>query len=124
MELKSMKSKVEALSSQPVLVPDKEVYPYGLQLRLENDQLLALGITESPTVGDLVKLMAKAKVVSVSLREETGEKDICVCLQITDMATEMSGSEKEQIQPDVEEKSDEKMVEGDKYSEKFYGYMG
>src|SRR3990167_9702896 len=60
-------------------------YPYGLTLCLGDDSLEKLGMV-APAVGAEVMVMAKAKVTSVSEREEQdGGKCRNVDLQITDM---------------------------------------
>jgi hypothetical protein len=74
--------------------PKTPVYPYGLSICLNEDQLDKLGLDdELPGVGDMIHLCAIAKVTSVSQNEtqiEGGEKKI-ICrieLQITHLATE------------------------------------
>lgn len=116
MELKSMKMAPKEMEPAQVLVGPKEIYPYGLSIRLEKEQLAALGFEELPDAGQLVALMAKGKVVKVESREDYK----CVEIQITDLAVHSTDEESEEPQENLAEP---KMVEGAKYSEKFYGYM-
>ena len=90
MEMKSMKmtkyESTEAVSPQKIEGPR---YPYGLNLRLENESIERLGIESLPKVGDEVMIIAKAKVESVSMSENSDKtKNRCVSLQITDMCIE------------------------------------
>ena len=65
---------------------DQEDYPYGLQIRLDNETIEKLGIP-LPEVGKEVNIVAKAKITSASERSvEGGEADRSVELQITEMA--------------------------------------
>lgn len=62
-------------------------YPYGLQLRLGDDELKKLGITELPKVGATFHLIAAVEVVSVSdYDSKDGGDHSSVEYQITDMA--------------------------------------
>ena len=71
--------------AQP-LMADAPVYPWGLQLRQEEDQLAQLGIKALPAVGAKVRVVAMAEVTAVSQNQEQGgEVCRCVTLQITDM---------------------------------------
>lgn len=61
-------------------------YPYGLELRLETEQLTKLGITIPPAVGAELMVMARVTVVSSSQRQQLdSDPEICSCWQITDM---------------------------------------
>jgi hypothetical protein len=61
-------------------------YPYGLCLRLDDDALEKLGLTELPAVGTEVMVMAKAVVKSTSAYARNGgENHRDVELQVTDM---------------------------------------
>jgi len=65
---------------------ERDPYPYGLEISLEDEGLTKLGITELPKVGDIVKLLANAKVESVSQNERVGQSPSrTVRLQITDL---------------------------------------
>lgn len=68
-----------------------EMYPYGMRLRLEDEQLAALGLKTLPAVGQSITLTARAKVISVRSEETTGKggkagEDRSVEVQITDCA--------------------------------------
>lgn len=79
-----------AESTYPQPVDKQPKYPYGLSISLGEDELEKLGIrTEDgkldlPEVGDIISLVAAAKVTSVSSREEMSGEVCCrVELQIT-----------------------------------------
>lgn len=70
---------------------DRPVYPYGLEVRLDEDALEALSLSKLPKVDGELLLTAKVRVTSVSSNEHSsGEKGPHrhrnVTLQITDMA--------------------------------------
>ena len=64
----------------------KEDYPYGLCVRLGDEELEKLGMGTLPAVGEEYMLMATATVKSVSAREGDGGKHRDLELQITDLA--------------------------------------
>lgn len=68
------------------------VYPYGLQLYLDDDTLKKLGITDLPKVGTSMLAQITVKVTGTSQRATQSSKEgesetmrTCVDLQITDM---------------------------------------
>lgn len=64
-------------------------YPWGLQLHLNAETLEKLGITGVPAVGEMLTVHARARVVSVSVRDEIdGDKQRNCELQITELALE------------------------------------
>lgn len=63
----------------------KQEYPWGLQVRLGEDELKKLGI-ELPAVGEELMLHAKVKVCTVSSHETDAGVNRHLELQITDMA--------------------------------------
>lgn len=70
------------------LAPSQNAYPWGLQLRLENDELDKLKM-KLPRVGDEFCLEAMVRVTNVSESQSAGNKgDRAVSLQITKMALE------------------------------------
>lgn len=72
-------------------------YPWGLQIRLEDEELKKLGVTDLPQVGGEMHLAVIAKVTGVS--ENTmadGDYDCCVTLQITMMQVVMQESAEEE----------------------------
>jgi hypothetical protein len=52
---------------------DSDVYPYGLELRLENHSLDKLGIDSLPKVGEKMRIEAVAVVESASSNEVLGK---------------------------------------------------
>ena len=78
-------------------------YPYGLQLRLNDDSLEKLGITKLPEVGQVMQVTALATVVSVSMnQQQEGEAENRAELQITDMeVTKATGDLAKKMYPDM-----------------------
>jgi hypothetical protein len=86
MAMINMKSKPETEEMPGQIEGDEPQYPYGLCLHLEKDQLEALGITALPTVGSKMTINASVYVKSVSAyNTQSGEQDMSMSLQITDM---------------------------------------
>lgn len=92
-QLKKTKAEVDGLTDMKRAKKDKKAqaklagpyegddYPYGLEIRLGEDEMEKLGI-DLPTVGGTVTITAKAKVKSAEVRNDgSGEKKNC-CLQI------------------------------------------
>jgi len=71
MKLTNMKivRKPEETKPAESIRADRPIYPYGLQVRLDEDALDKLGITELPKVGGYLMLTAKVCVTSVSSNE-------------------------------------------------------
>lgn len=68
---------------------DGPEYPWGLEIRLEDETLTKLGITDLPDVGDEFRVVCVVRVDSVSQSQmASGRQDRCVCLQITQMGLE------------------------------------
>jgi hypothetical protein len=88
MNLISMENKCsEESNDAPVGCDDKEKYPYGLNIRLEDEQLTALGITELPKVGSEMMLACKVAVVGCN-EEELSDGVVRSCrLQIVAIGT-------------------------------------
>ena len=98
------------VSDSPVAIDnDREKYPYGLELSLDEKALSKLGVKELPKVG--TKLMLEAKVVVGSVRESeraNGRSSKHMGLQITDM--------------ELSTKSDDAGDEGkESHADKLYG---
>ena len=91
MEMKSMELPKSEMKETAIAQPENSGprYPWGLNLRLENAVIDKLGMTELPAVGDVVMIVAKAKIESVSVNENSEkEKNKSVGVQITEMAIE------------------------------------
>lgn len=74
---------------------EKPQYPWGLEIRLEGDELAKLGINETslPQVGALMKLGAYARVTSVRVEKmQSGDNEVCVSLQIEQMELGAEGA--------------------------------
>lgn len=86
MTLVSMKTAEDSGESQPIR---SNPYGYGLEIRLNEDQCEALGITTPPTPGS--KVMIKAATIVVEVRQtveadgDDSGPDTYMCLQITDL---------------------------------------
>lgn len=69
---------------------DAPMYPWGLNLTLDDEVLELLGLSKLPTVGKPMMLVARVDVTSVSERKDQSEggstKNRSVSLQITDLA--------------------------------------
>lgn len=74
--------------------PDNEPsYPWGLEIRLEDESLAKLGITTLPEIGAEFHLSVVATVKSASeSRMASGRTDRCVCLQITMLGVDLEES--------------------------------
>lgn len=88
-----MDRKAREESMKPSLVGDAPLYPYGLQLRLDDEALDKLGEDTLPEVGGSIMVIAKAKVTSVSSNESDSGKRRNVELQITDLCLEDPGDD-------------------------------
>ena len=86
MALVSMKVKKE----NEMEMPNGE-YGYGTMLHLEEDQVSALGITELPEVGTVMKVSALAVVTKTMLENDGEGEEKMLCLQITDMELTKDG---------------------------------
>lgn len=90
MELVNLAMKIK--EETPVAISKSEEssisYPYGLEVNLESDTLERLGLSAGNfTVGDIVDIVAKAKVSGVSINQYgDGEKSQSVRIQITDIS--------------------------------------
>ena len=86
MTLVSMKTNEDSGESQHIR---SNPYGYGLEIRLNEDQCEALGITTPPTPGS--KVMIKAATIVVEVRQtveadgDDSGPDTYMCLQITDL---------------------------------------
>lgn len=58
-------------------------YPWGLAIRLEQEELDKLGIKDLPSVGDEVHINAVGMITGVNQNKQGGETETCVAIQIT-----------------------------------------
>lgn len=73
---------------------DAAIYPYGLQLRLDEEALDKLGEDTLPDVDTTILVIAKAKVTSVSSNATSAGTRRSLELQITDLCLEDPGDDK------------------------------
>lgn len=75
-KLKDMKiTKEEREEKQETMaVPSMPEFPYGLNLRFDEDVIEKLGMDKLPNPGNFVMVMAKAKVESASIRKDANDK--------------------------------------------------
>lgn len=83
--------------TEPACCPEveKPQYPWGLEIRLEGDELAKLGIGETnmPQVGALMKVGAYARVTQVRVEQmQGGNSEVCVSLQIEQMELGAEGA--------------------------------
>jgi hypothetical protein len=85
---------------QPIAMPDKPKYPYGLQICLCGPEMKALDLDPSEAfVGGIVHLHALARITSVSINDSapteygTGGPGCRIELQIEDMCIESEDEE-------------------------------
>ena len=85
MALTSMKREKKK-ADHDMVMPDERVYPYGLQINLEDEDLEKLGVDSLPKVGSVLRVLAKVEVTSISENEsKEGGTRRSVSLQITEM---------------------------------------
>lgn len=93
MKLTSMKLKKrdpeKMNAAMPGVGPGGDQYPYGLRIRLENEQLDKLGLDEMPAVGEYITITAECCVSSASQNERKGgEPNRTLELQIEKLGCE------------------------------------
>lgn len=97
-----MKNKVERPDSALVAPEMTEEYPYGLRIRLGNEELTKLGITTLPAVGAEMKLVASVRVISTGQNEyQDGDVNRHVELQIEQMALDTNKSAEKAMYPSM-----------------------
>ena len=65
---------------------EKEKYPWGLRISLENDQLDALEMKSMPGIGSTMTMTCEVRVTGCREDErQDGEAERCLSLQITSM---------------------------------------
>lgn len=70
-------------------------YPWGLQIRLEKDELEKLGVSAADfKIGQTVTIQAQGKVTSISSRESTGSEkamqDVAIQIEKVDLGMNSS----------------------------------
>lgn len=90
MKVVNMKMPAENDGDEAQAPDAKEHYPFGLSLMLDDDVIDKLDLGSLPSVGDTINVAAKAKVESVSQRQDTDDDgpNRSITLQITDMGLE------------------------------------
>lgn len=74
---------------------DPPKYSYGTRISLDDSLIEKLGLTDCK-VGDVVTIQAKGRVISYSESEQRDGDEECRCeIQITHMAIEAGGADKE-----------------------------
>lgn len=82
MAMVSMKIKQDEEDEMEVKEPK---YGYGTKIDLEEEHVAALGLTQLPEVGTVMKLQALVTVTKTQLEDDGEGKERYLCLQITDM---------------------------------------
>lgn len=96
MKLTNMKMSAQEAKeyAQPTVAANAPEYPWGLSIELNRDALAKLGIEKLPELGASMELMAKVEVCGASgYKEQDGDKNLSLRLQITDMAIEAAAPE-------------------------------
>lgn len=105
-EAKAEATKYESIAGQPE-------YPWGLQIRLEDEELSKLGITSLPDVGATFTLTVVCEVqTATETKMATGKTDRCVCLQITQLGMVAEDGEKAAASPTPAAKSPKQPSKG------------
>lgn len=86
--MKISKAEQEKRSEPSTIATERPMYPWGLNLNLDNDTLEKLGIDGLPKVGESYAIIATASVSSVSSSESEGGAHRSLSLQITDLCLE------------------------------------
>lgn len=63
--------------------PSEPIYPYGLCLSLNDDEIAKLGLDDDAEVGDMLEMKILCKITSVSKNATTGGERNRIELQIT-----------------------------------------
>lgn len=85
------KEATDQLGAVPADPKDAPLYPYGTSLRLDDETLLKLGLSELPAVGAKFTLHAVVEVTGVRSSQRQGEQDSSLDLQVTDMELGLEG---------------------------------
>lgn len=86
MAMVSMKMDAEEAKESMTCDAAPREYPYGLEIRLDDDSMAKLGMTTPPPVGTEMVITAKVVVTSASQYQTQGsDAEMSCCCQITDM---------------------------------------
>lgn len=86
MAMVNMKQSAEEAGEGNDVCGKKSEYPYGLEIRLDEEALAKLGIGAPPAVGTVMQITASVTVSSASQNKTMdGEVEASSCWQITDM---------------------------------------
>lgn len=97
----------EQLGVPTAVTDEEERYPYGLKIRLQDEELEKLGIKENIESGKPVTLQAVGYVCdegSSSSVDAGGRQERYICIQITDLAVEEGVEEDEEDEEERGEK--------------------
>lgn len=89
--MKSMKMSEQesAEYAMPTAMSGQPLYPWGLQITLDDESLKKLGLSNLPALDEVLEIRCKAQVTGLNSRKEGNDEDeSCVILQITDMEVE------------------------------------
>lgn len=89
--------------------PEVNKYPYGLCISLTHDELEKLDLDDECEVGDILHIVAMARVTSVSKNETTSGQNCRIELQIFDIET-MENENTEYGDEDGENEKDENRI--------------
>jgi hypothetical protein len=92
MALISLKQEADAEYETPTENP----YGYGTEIRLNGEQCEALGISTIMNAGQMVTIQAKGMVTrateELEAADDSGGKDIYLCIQLTDIDVKKNGA--------------------------------
>jgi hypothetical protein len=93
MAMTSMKMSAEEAKEEMTCDSTPREYPYGLEIRLDDEGLAKLGMSTPPAVGAEMVITAKVIVTSASQYQNQGsDPEMSSCWQITDMEVAASSS--------------------------------
>lgn len=93
MQMVDMARQPEKEQQESPVMPNAPIYPYGLCISLSQDELEKLNLEPECQVGDMIHLLAMAKVTSISQYETTESANCRIELQITHLGLEDEDSE-------------------------------
>lgn len=96
-DMKRTKAEAKAEAAEYNSISGQPEYPWGLQIRLEDEELTKLGITNLPDVGSGMTLTINVEVQSATeTKMANGKTDRCVCLQITQLGVDAADQEEDE----------------------------